>query len=60
LLDAYDYDLAKKFVERALQIDPDSVKALQHGAAILIEVSRRKEGKKPDAWGPFFFIIFCI
>jgi len=37
LLDCYDYDLAQKFVHRALEMDPDCVRALEYAATLLIE-----------------------
>merc|ERR1719322_1053284 len=36
-LDCYDYDLAQKFVHRALEMDPDCVRALEYAATLLIE-----------------------
>eukprot|EP00121_Abeoforma_whisleri_P016900 Awhi_evm1s15493 len=38
MIDNYDFDLAKKFVDRALEIEPDSIHALEILAFINIEL----------------------
>ncbi len=45
LLDSYQYDVAQKFIHRALEMNPDSVRALQMAATILLEAGDVESAK---------------
>ena len=38
-MDMYNYEMAQKFCQRALEIDNDNVRALETTATLLLEVS---------------------
>ena len=38
-MDMYNYEMAQKFCQRALEIDNDNVRALEATATLLLEVS---------------------
>ena len=40
-MDVYNYEMAQKFCQRALEIDNDNVRALETTATLLLEVSCR-------------------
>ena len=49
-LDEFNHDLARRFCERALQMAPDNVRALETSGAVLLEMDDIENAKQVRAW----------
>lgn len=45
LIDEFNYELAQKFCQRALELEPDNVRALETSASLLLELSDTESAK---------------
>lgn len=45
LIDEFNFELAQKFCQRALETDPDNMRALQTSATLLLELGQTESAK---------------
>ena len=54
-IDRFEYELAQKFCQRALEMEPDNVRALETSGSLLIDLGNMEAAKQvPDLSNEIF------
>ena len=55
-IDRFEYELAQKFCQRALEMEPDNVRALETSGSLLIDLGNLDAAKQVNSLFFFFFL----
>ena len=56
-IDTFQYEMAQRFCQRALQIEPDNDRVLETSGILLIEVGELEKAKQVFT---FYFDVMCV